>query len=375
VVEKKQGDFDACVSCLSLPTCLSDRVNILASEVKGTCANPLQIGLLQGMGLARDKRTLNAVHIGLQDHTQRAGGTFTHPSGSLFMYGYVWSPMHIMTPYTTDDFSILQFSLTVSTETSFIGICLSEDLSVNQGVCVQFYGEIVANNQINTDSGVIKPSSFLFHSLAFGKPASQSSTANGLDGGNNDATNAVDGMGYRIRDEMSSLSSKSVTYTDMEEDPWWEVDLEEMYAISEIIVHMNIFDLSHDSSDLSVILYDDKNSIVFRHYIADPTDAALNKIPIPAGTKASKVRLVLLGEERTLSISEVVVVECIDGPSREIALPLGTLIPGKVVNYIAFIQSGVDDSISSFAVSESYVSELILQYGSIPEQDESQILT
>ena len=36
---KKQGDFDACVSCLSLPTCLNDRVNILASEVKGTCAN------------------------------------------------------------------------------------------------------------------------------------------------------------------------------------------------------------------------------------------------------------------------------------------------------------------------------------------------
>ena len=100
---------------------------------------PLQIGLLQGMGLARDKRILNAVHIRPQDYskdlhptsnTQRAGGTFTHPSGSLFMYGYVWSPMHIMTPYTTDEFSILQFSLTVSTETSFIGICLSEDLSI-----------------------------------------------------------------------------------------------------------------------------------------------------------------------------------------------------------------------------------------------------
>ena len=36
---KKQGYFDACVSCLSLPTCLSDRVNILASEVIGACAN------------------------------------------------------------------------------------------------------------------------------------------------------------------------------------------------------------------------------------------------------------------------------------------------------------------------------------------------
>jgi len=336
---------------------------------------PLQIGLLQGMGLARDKRTLNAVHIRPQDYskdlhatsnTQRAGGTFTHPSGSFFMYGYVWSPMHIMTPYTTDDFSILQFSLTVSTETSFIGICLSEDLSVSQDVCVQFYGERVANNQINIDGGIIMPSSFLFHHLAFGKPASQSSTASGLDGGDGEAKNAVNGRGDTIRDEMKSLSSNSVTYTDMETDPWWEVDLERMFSISEIIVHMNMVDVFHDSSDLSMILYDDANSIVFRHYIADPTDVTFNKIPIPAGTKASKVRLVQLGEERTLSISEVVVVECIDGPTREVTLPLGTLIPGKIINYITFIQSGLDDSISSFAVSESYISEFILHYGSIP---------
>ena len=339
---------------------------------------PLQIVFLQGMGLARDKRTLNAVHIRPLDYskdlhpisnTQRAGGTFTPPSGSLFMYGYVWSPMHIMTPYTTDEFSMLQFSLTVSTETSFIGICLSEDLSVGQDVCVQFYGERVANNQINTDGGIIMPSSFLFHNLAFGKPASQSSTASGRDGGDGEAKNAVNGRVDMIQDEMNSLSSNSVTYTDMEKYPWWEVDLEGMYAISEIIVHMSLVDAFHDSSHLSIILYDDTNVIVFRHYIADPADAdaALNKIPIPAGTIAAKVRLVQLGEERTLSISEVVVVECIDGPTREITLPLGTLISGKIVNYITFIQSGLDDSISSFPVSESYISELILQYGSIPE--------
>jgi hypothetical protein len=279
-----------------------------------------------------------------------------------------------MTPYTTDAFSILQFSLTVSTETSFIGICLSEDLFVNQEFCVQFYGERVASNQINPAS-VIKPSSFLYHNLAFGKPASQSSTANGFDGGNGDAANAVNGMDNTIRTEMNSLSSKSVTYTDMESDPWWEVDLERMFSISEIIVHMNRVDVFHDSSDLSMILYDDANSIVFRHYIADPTDVTFNKIPIPAGTKASKVRLVQLGEERILSISEVVVVECIDGPTREIALPLGTLIPGKILNYITFIQSGLDGSTSSIAMSESYISDLILRYGSIPEPDESQILT
>ena len=284
--------------------------------------------------------------------------------------------MHIMTPYTTDEFSMLQFSLTVSTETSFIGICLSEDLSVGQDVCVQFYGERVANNQINnTDGGIIMPSSFLFHNLAFGKPASQSSTASGRDGGDGEAKNAVNGRVDMIQDEMNSLSSNSVTYTDMEKYPWWEVDLEGMYAISEIIVHMSLVDAFHDSSHLSIILYDDTNFIVYRHYIADPADAALNKIPIPAGTIAAKVRLVQLGEERTLSISEVVVVECIDGPTREITLPLGTLISGKIVNYITFIQSGLDDSISSFPVSESYISELILRYGSIPERDKRRILT
>eukprot|EP01083_Nonionella_stella_P138675 422059_1 len=99
--------------------------------------------------------------------------------------------MHIMTPYTTDDFSMLQFSLTVSTEASFIGICLSEDLSIGQDVCVQFYGERVTNNQIFTDGGITMPSSFLFHNLAFGKPASQSSTASGLYAGDGEAKNAV----------------------------------------------------------------------------------------------------------------------------------------------------------------------------------------
>jgi len=139
---------------------------------------------------------------------------------------------------------------------------------------------------------------------------------------------------------MSSPSYNNVTYTDMETDPWWEVDLEGMFAISEIIVHMNLVDVFHDSSDLSIILYDDTNSIVFRHYIADPGNAAFNKIPIPVGTISAKVRLVQLGEGRTLSISEVVVVECIDDPTRDIVLPLGILIPDKIVNYITFSQSG-----------------------------------
>eukprot|EP01083_Nonionella_stella_P138674 422058_1 len=283
--------------------------------------------------------------------------------------------MHIMTPYTTDDFSMLQFSLTVSTEASFIGICLSEDLSIGQDVCVQFYGERVATEHINTDTGIKTPSSFLFYNLAFGKPTSQSSTADGPYSGDGEARNAVDGRVDMIREEIKSSSYNSVTYTDIETDPWWEVDLEGMYAISEIIVQMNLVDEFHDSSNLSIILYDDTNSIVFRQYIEDPGNTALNKIPIPAGTIAAKVRLVQLGEERNLSISEVVVMECIDGPTREIALPLGVLIPAKIVNYITFIQLGLDETTSSLAMSESYISELMIQYGSIPEREESQILT
>jgi len=81
-----------------------------------------------------------------------------------------------------------------------------------------------------------------------------------------------------------------------------------LYAIGEAIVHKGLNDDFLDPSDLSIILYDDinMNTIVFRHYGASPDD--VTHVTIPIGTVASRVRVVQLGEDRSiLSLSEVVV--------------------------------------------------------------------
>ena len=78
------------------------------------------------------------------------------------------------------------------------------------------------------------------------------------------------------------------TCTESETSPWWEVDLERLYAIGEAIVHKGLNDDFLDPSDLSIILYDDinMNTIVFRHYGASPDD--VTHVTIPIGTVASR---------------------------------------------------------------------------------------
>ena len=56
-----------------------------------------------------------------------------------------------------------------------------------------------------------------------------------------------------------------------------------------------------------------------------------------------------------LSISEVVVVECVDGPTREVFVPLGALFPNEVLNYTTFTQSGLDEIETSLTLSESII--------------------
>lgn len=388
---KQQGDTDVCVSCLDIPTCLSDRGQFLVSHEKETCVKvsitkkpsrnkgfdfspglvlhlifqPLDIGLLTGSGLARDMGTVAAMLVRpQQNHLEKvdefrqgfelkAGGTFAHSPATLSLHGHVWSTMHLMSTYTIDNFSRLQLSLTISMNAAFVGMCLSEELDDYIKFCVQFH-----SNRIADENDVRLPDAILINNLAIGKPTTQSSTysQDGMLYG--EAKNAADGR--IVVSQEAYDSPDTVTFTDSESNPWWQVDLEGLFKICEVVVHMGANFFS-DAVELSIILYDDNDSIVFRYYTADPIDFV--NIPIPAGTMAARVRVAQLGENCILSLSEVVVIECIDGPTREIDLPLHVLYPAKTVNYITFIQSG-DSSLTS----ESYISDLTLAYGSIPNE-------
>lgn len=211
-----------------------------------------------------------------------------------------------------------------------------------EDACVQIYGSIP-----DTDSRA------LFDNLALGKSTTQSSTLSSETGGKN----AVDGF-FQKSTSYKGSGVQLVTQTDVEAFPWWEVDLGNLYSISSIIFYMVLEEEEYDPSNLSLILYDDENEIKFRHYVDMPK--AMNEISIPLGTYATRVRFTLYGEKRSLSLSEVIVIEFQSGPTRFVNLPIGVLWAGKTIDLVSFHQ------ISNSTTSETYISDMTFENGFSP---------
>lgn len=307
-----------------------------------------------------EKRTLSTHLFETRDHfpsfyqyqetNVQSGGTFIRTPRALSLYGNVWNVVELADPYTFDDYSRLQLDFTLSFETHIVAVCFERDPQRGKQphLCIQVYGDIPRS-----------PSPFLFDNLALGKPTSQSSTI--FTG--NAAKFAVDGI-FTNSTLDQELNSHNMTRTQPEDNPWWEVDLEGLYSISAIILYLDM-DIEtgtfeeYDPSYLTVILYDDKGFIVFRDLILIPD--TINEVSLPLAISASRVKVMLPGEERFLSLSEVVVVESIFGPTRHVDIPIGALWSGETIQYISFLQVGRS------ALSESYISDMTFVYGYSPD--------
>ncbi len=146
--------------------------------------------------------------------------------------------------------------------------------------------------------------------LALGKPTSQSST--GFGGA---AARAVDGNTNGV------FSNNSVTHTNNESQPWWEVDLEAVYSIDEIEIwnrtdccssrlsnyYVLVSDFPFASTNLSMTLTDPNVTSFFQSATAgSPTNISID-------TSAQYVRVQLQGTN-VLSLSEIVIRPlCISG--------------------------------------------------------------
>ena len=113
--------------------------------------------------------------------------------------------------------------------------------------------------------------SALYYNLAFGKPTSQSSN---LGNDLSNSANAVDGRFDHTGDIIKDQSK--VTMTEVEKDPWWEVNLGGMFSISKIILYFNS-DESTDSSDLSISLYNDFNEVMMYRKFFSNEDSETNQ--------------------------------------------------------------------------------------------------
>lgn len=129
--------------------------------------------------------------------------------------------------------------------------------------------------------------------IAWKKQAQQSSTEFG-----GDASRALDG------NTNSSYSQQSITHTEFENQPWWEVDLGRTEQVGLVRLHnRGDGELSKRLSDFDVILYDEKGTEVARQYVSrlegSSLDLQLN------GKLGRRVRIQLRQKNQALSLAEV----------------------------------------------------------------------
>ncbi len=258
--------------------------------------------------------------------------------------------------HTFNNYSRLKLSFAVTVDVSFMGLCFMADMSDYRS-CLQIAGTM-EDDLLGGDHPI---SSAKMYNLALGKPTSQSSP-NVL--GSN-SSNAVDGVFDAV--VMSSL----------EKDPWWEVDLEGFFTVSQVVLYMTNIDdeilldsrttynSTSDNDGLFVQLFDIFENVVFQSNTVQPT-LYKNIIDVPHGIRAAKVRVQRRGDYKALPLTEVQVIELVFKPTVDINVPMGTLFSGKMIHYVAFIQKGVQDEKRSDEYGESYISRLTLQYGYSP---------
>jgi len=284
------------------------------------------------------------------------GGTFANSVDRVTLYGNVWNTYRLSSPYTPDQFSRLRFDLQMDGNVDFVGICLTEELNVfsRRGSCIHLSGT-------DTSWGTTGVQVLIFN-LALGKQASQSSQIS-----NGDASNAINGI-LPQDSRLTTAEADSVTYTDVENDPWWEVNLEREYSISHIVLYKNAdpsYALMDDLSNVTVSVYDISNTRVFyqRLSLVD----AVTTIEVAPNTIAARVRVALDGDRRVLSLGGVQVIERL-GLSRHIDIPIGALFGlydyEPIVNYVTFVQGS---SISEGALSVSSFAAMTFLSGSSPE--------
>lgn len=135
------------------------------------------------------------------------------------------------------------------------------------------------------------PSVDPLENIALGKRVSQSSTAFG-----GDASRAVDGK------TDGDFGHQSVTHTDFQSKPWWQVDLDSEETIRQINIYNRTDTASNRLSNFHVILLDSFGNEIERKRISSLTDT-FAQIAIDY-KKARYVRIELEGNN-ALSLAEV----------------------------------------------------------------------
>lgn len=274
--------------------------------------------------------------------SERSGGVIIRPSNIFQLFG----TSRISFQFNDNEnmriqaATMIRFSLTkvlVSSEVLKVGICLYGEYVENfndvpiyclglfaQNVAIDYKNVVVAQNHESLQGTNVN--------LAYQKKTRQSSTA--MNGGF--AVLAVDGIVGSQQFSAQNWESNSVTQTDSEINPWWEVDLGEDVVIRKVVIYKRLDHYSDDLSDFSVTLFHSDGSIVGQVIVGQTLDE--KKVEIPFKDKSGrKFKIQLNGtESRVLSLAEVQVF----GNVYNFDIPLGQIFrfTNDYVNRIAIVQ-------------------------------------
>ncbi|GFH61904.1 hypothetical protein CTEN210_18380 [Chaetoceros tenuissimus] len=131
-----------------------------------------------------------------------------------------------------------------------------------------------------------------------GASASQSSNAYSSAWG---ASLAIDGNTNRF------WSGWSVTHTSTETDPWWKVQLQREFSISDIIVYNRSDDCCIDRLNNFRLTVMYNNAVVYLYDDSASTAQSITMIPIEPNVIGDEVKIEIFGPSRTLNLAEVVV--------------------------------------------------------------------
>ncbi len=233
---------------------------------------------------------------------------------------------------------MVHFTLNEVETVKGIGICFySAYVGVFAGES-DLYCLTIKNGQIRRLSNMIKPrarSDLLkdlngkIENLALEKVARQSSEF-----GPGYASNAVDGNINQVFD-YDSWELNSVTHTDVERNPWWEVDLGDNHKIKEVVIFKRSDAYEGDLSNFTLTLYNSTHADIFSKVIGSTFG---DRITIALEHSVGRIlRITLNGDsKRLLCLAEVEVY----GSITTFDIHWGDFfnLPAMNINRIALIQ-------------------------------------
>ena len=271
-----------------------------------------------------------------RENDSRQGGITIEPNNAIRLYGTVRDSFQLSNAISASKTTNIQFHLSESQKVNGLGICLYGEYGTsfeeNNIYCAVLKGGRLSIE--NTKNVIVerKDASLLgkHKNVALGKKTSQSSVIQlgysrlGVDGNLNQNF------------ENFLWEENSVTHTNAQIAPWWEVHLTDSTTIQKVVIYSRNGEYEDDLSDFTVFIY-----------LADGVEATrqvfVGKAPpvkeiLFDNIIGARVRIVLNGDkERTLCLAEVQVY----GPSFQFDFPIGQILnlPANLkVNRIAFVQ-------------------------------------